>query len=348
MERASRVTVGLLSGMHFLVDFLCAFAMYGVFLKGQDAGKAVLFYNFTAFALQMPLGVLLDAYHKRRGGNGSLAFVAAGFLLTLAGSFFSVFIMGIGNALFHVGGGVWTIFEDDENEAGGKALGVFVAPGAVGLFLGAHLAGTDDKTLVYVTAVLAAAVFIDLLVLRHREDAEPCKHENNSSGFAPEEGWPLVLAVSFMVVILRSAAGMSMTFSWKNGFYAGLAAVLCIAAGKAAGGFAFSKGHRALIGVLSLGLAALCFAFPDSMVPGLCGLFFFNMTMPVTLYMLKEKMPDAPGLAFGILTFGLFLGYLPVLTGILPKVNTAVIGPFASMMSLALLLAAWMKEGKRK
>ena len=33
--------------------------------------------------------------------------------------------------------------------------------------------------------------------------------------------------------------------------------------------------------------------------------------MPITLYILKDKIPNKEGTAFGILTVGLFIGYLP-------------------------------------
>ena len=58
--RRDRAVLGVFSCMHFLVDAACAFAMYGVF-KGRDAWYwYILLYNFCAFALQMPLGVVLD------------------------------------------------------------------------------------------------------------------------------------------------------------------------------------------------------------------------------------------------------------------------------------------------
>lgn len=64
--RRERAVLGVFSCMHFLVDAACAFAMYGVF-RGRDAWYWHIFlYNFCAFALQMPLGVVLDGYAEGR------------------------------------------------------------------------------------------------------------------------------------------------------------------------------------------------------------------------------------------------------------------------------------------
>lgn len=45
---------------------------------------------------------------------------------------------------------------------------------------------------------------------------------------------------------------------------------------------------------------------------GILALLFFNMTMPLTLFLMWNEMREQPGLAFGVLTFALFLGFLPV------------------------------------
>ena len=71
----------LYSVLHLLVDGVCAMAMFGTFIP-QDGGYFnILLYDFCAFALQMPFGVVLDAFHAREeGGNrdGSLLHAKAG------------------------------------------------------------------------------------------------------------------------------------------------------------------------------------------------------------------------------------------------------------------------------
>ena len=85
--------------LHFLVDGVCAWGMLGRF-SGFDA---ILVYNFCAFVLQLPLGAVLDRIGGRRT---PMVFAAVGCALTLTGAMTSPVLLGLGNALFHVGGGV--------------------------------------------------------------------------------------------------------------------------------------------------------------------------------------------------------------------------------------------------
>lgn len=129
----------LYSILHLMVDGLCAMAMFGKYIPREDGYFYILLYNFCAFALQMPFGVLVDALNGRSGGRKQdFAFLtaAAGVLCTIAGAVTHPVLLGIGNALFHVGGGVGTIREDHAGHWRGRGLGLFVAPGALGLYLG--------------------------------------------------------------------------------------------------------------------------------------------------------------------------------------------------------------------
>ena len=148
------------SALHLLVDGMCALAMFGRLLPGGDRGLSILVYNFCAFALQMPLGVALDALcvgKKGREADFPFLFVLAGVLCTMAGALLHPAVLGIGNALFHVGGGVGTIREDDRRSWRGRGLGVFVAPGALGLYLGTVLGrGGSWQMWAFGTGVLMA------------------------------------------------------------------------------------------------------------------------------------------------------------------------------------------------
>jgi len=67
-------------------------------------------------------------------------------------------------------------------------------------------------------------------------------------------------------------------------------------------------------------------------------MLLFNMTMPVTLWAMAKIMPGAKGFAFGLLTFGLFLGFLPVYLGIDVTQYTSWIFALISAVSLIILL----------
>ncbi len=88
----------------------------------------------------MPFGATLDIIQKKKKySNIALVpclTVVIGVLFTILGTLTHPAILGIGNALFHIGGGVGTIQADHANHWRGKGLGIFVAPGALGLYLG--------------------------------------------------------------------------------------------------------------------------------------------------------------------------------------------------------------------
>ena len=127
--------------LHFVIDGICAYMMFGVY--GANDTSAYLFYNFCAFALQMPFGALADLVCIRMFGADSQKkkkfyqlITIMGIIFTVTGMFAGYIVLGIGNALFHVGGGLRTILDDRSNHKKGADLGIFVSPGALGLFAG--------------------------------------------------------------------------------------------------------------------------------------------------------------------------------------------------------------------
>ena len=97
----------------------------------------------------------------------------------------------------------------------------------------------------------------------------------------------------------------------------------------------------------SLALAAALYLFSGHAAPGLLAVFLFNMTMPMTLWAAARVLPGAKGFAFGLLTFALFIGYLPVYLG-WPAVfaqSWACAG--AAALSLALLWRPLGREALR-
>ena len=137
------------------------------------------------------------------------------------------------------------------------------------------------------------------------------------------------------VVALRSWMGMGLTFDWKTGVWAWLL-VLALAAGKAAGGYAADRfGFRRTAAASLLLAAALYPLSPGSPALGVTAVFLFNMTMPLTLWASARLLPSARGFAFGLLTFGLFLGFLPAAFGRTLSVPMAAVW---ALVSLALLL----------
>ena len=120
--------IAILSIAHMGIDFLCAFSLYHSF---SDILNVFFLYNFCAFALQMPIGPIVDFLNEKRQEKNIVALwtTVAGIAFTILGSFVSPLISGLGNALFHCGGGILTINYDDSNGFDSRGLGVFVEIG---------------------------------------------------------------------------------------------------------------------------------------------------------------------------------------------------------------------------
>ena len=356
-EMRTKMTA-LYSVLHMLIDGVCAIAMFGWFHLGEQGYLHILLYNFCAFALQMPLGVILDLLNAKNltarrtgekiGKDIPLCYVAAGTGLTLVGAFTHPVILGLGNALFHLGGGVDVIREDQRRGKRGKDLGVFVAPGALGLFLGGLLA---KKSKAEYAVLLFGIVMIGLLVWLRKE-------KRNNSGaqtvyIAEEKTFVhrekrIVIFCCLAVVILRSYIGMAVALPWKTTVFMSLVSVCAVVTGKIAGGFLAAKfGIRKTI-VLSLLIAAVCYPLCSQVAAGWLALFFFNMTMPITLYLLVRCFPELSGFSFGLLTFGLFLGFLPIYFECQLPISGGLLGLLGSLISLLLLqIVTWKRKGER-
>lgn len=335
---------GLYAAMHFLVDFLCAWAMFGFFQSGQDAYLNILIYNFCAFALQMPFGTLMDllASEKRKKWM-AFGCAALGAVLTAAGTLTHPAVLGVGNALFHVGGGLDVIHEDFSQKRGGRNLGVFVAPGALGLYFGTQLGKGGITFAPLICAGVILAVCAGLLVKNLQKRAEVTVDHS-----AKEGKIPLLVICCFVVVILRSFTGFAAGFQWKSIEVLGFLAVIVTAAGKAVGGFLSARFGPGKTMTVTLLLAGMCFLLGENPVFGILALLLFNMSMPVTLYLLAQYLPNLPGFSFGLLTFALFLGFLPIYFGVSLPVSGGVIGAVGSVLSAVLLVFGWKAVNRGK
>lgn len=284
---------------HFAVDLGCAYAVF----SGSTAGYfGYLLYNFFAFAMQMPLGLLADRFRKNRW------FAVAGTLLVALVCCFPAFgiagilVLGLGNALFHIGGGLDVLNLSEDRAA---PLGVFVSPGAFGLFLGTLWSGHSRLPVLLLLTVCAAWMTFAPAGKRL------CQNPELVFPKAAVLPWAALL---FLVVVLRSYGGMQAAFPWKTGIWS-WAAVAAVVLGKTCGGFLSDWFGVSSASIGSLALAAAMFCFSHIPICGVLALFLFNMTMPITLFALAQAMPGCKGFSFGLLTFALFLGFLPTYFG---------------------------------
>lgn len=318
-------TLCVCCGAHFLVDFACAFLLFRA-LRGEVRwAELLLLYNFCAFAVQMPLGVLADRWRRDGLVAATGALLVSGAYLFSNAPVLAVLLAGLGNAAFHVGGGLAVLAESGDRAG---PLGLFVSPGALGSFLGTWL-GTSGAGPLWLPPVLLAGTALTLTRVKGQE---------RTGGPVPLPGMGAAapLALLLGVVVLRSWVGMSLTLPWKGTGHWALVLTVSLALGKAAGGYLADRFGPMRTAAVSLTLSAALLPGSRWPVCGVAAVLLFNMTMPLTLWACARLLPGNRGFAFGLLTFGLFLGFLPTAFG-----ASGLSGGTAAGLALVSLLLLW-------
>ncbi len=350
--KGSYTKVMLYSVTHLLVDLACAYLLFSRIAGTEQWYICILLYNFCAFALQMPIGLLADRW------NRNAVCAALGCVLVAAAygcgdlSIAAALAAGIGNALFHVGGGIDVLNQSREKSG---LLGIFVAPGAFGLYIGTMYGMNNTEAAANIVLALLLTALLMLLLQyapgrTFKSDNEPLSFQLKGLAAAGHNDLKTtvaggVMTCLFLVVCLRSYVGMTLSFPWKGEGSWGLVLVCAVVLGKMAGGLLADVFGPLKTTVVSLGLAAILFLFHGYPAAGTAAVFLFNMTMPVTLWAVARILTGSKGFTFGLLTFGLFLGFLPVYFGTDPLFTGGTGFAAASAVSLALLCAGLVMAG---
>ena len=311
---------------HFVVDFACVSTMLCAVSRvlgesGQDSlefvALSILLYDIVAFTLQLPVGIVLDKLDKNSyAALLSYALVGAGVLISLFPvallEWLAVLLLAVGNALFHSAGGL-IVLNISQKHAGPS--GIFIATGAIGVFLGTQSAQMERLQIAFSLLVL---LFLCALITLVVQKVKKYWNVHNVAFDIPKFSSNTLLAIALLtlVVALRSYAGMVMAFPWKSQMLLLVLSILGVFAGKALGGMVADRIGFRTTAIFSLIAAATLFA-PSWEVPvmGLLGVFFFNFTMSITLASLANILPNAKGTAFGLASFSLAVGALPALLG---------------------------------
>lgn len=309
LERRERSSVLLLGVIHFLVDFCCT-ALLTYLAAGLERSMVItcaLVYNGMAFAFQLPIGALGD----RLGLQRDLA--AAGCLLVGLGGMIPVSlwmcaVIGLGNACFHVGGGREALKRSDARAA---QVGRFVAPGAIGIFLGPKLAGLAWDIRPVLLACMAVSAAVLFWTRKTGVEANSLSLPKLGNGRLA-----LVIGCMFATVLLRSYMGTVLRYERLSSALFAAAFTAGIFFGKYFGGSLadrFGTFRFCLFAqVLGTLLFPLSVAWPILALPGI---FLFNTTMAVTASRLYSSMPAYPGTMFGLTTFALYIGGVPKILG---------------------------------
>ena len=312
---------------HFVVDFACVSTMLCAVSRvlgesGQGSMEVValsiLLYDIVAFTLQLPIGIALDQLDKNSyAALLSYALVGAGVVLSLVPiallEWPAILLLAIGNALFHSAGGL-SVLNISQKHAGPS--GIFIATGAIGVFLGTQSAQMGRLQIAF--SLLVLLFLCALITLVVQKVNKKYWNVHNVSFDISELSFNTLLAIALLslVVALRSYAGMAMAFPWKSEMLLLVLSVLGVFAGKALGGMVADRIGFRTTAIFSLIVAATLFV-PSWEIPvmGLLGVLFFNFTMSITLASLANILPNAKGTAFGLASFSLAVGALPALAG---------------------------------
>ena len=312
---------------HFVVDFACVSTMLCAVsrvLGESDQGSmevvalSILLYDIVAFTLQLPIGIALDQLDKNSyAALLSYALVGAGVILSLVPiallEWPAILLLAIGNALFHSAGGL-SVLNISQKHAGPS--GIFIATGAIGVFLGTQSAQMERLQIAF--SLLVLLFLCALITLVVQKVNKKYWNVHNASFDIPRLSSNTLLAIALLslVVALRSYVGMVMAFPWKSEMLLLVLSILGVFAGKALGGVVADRIGFRTTAIFSLIVAATLFV-PSWEIPvmGLLGVFFFNFTMSITLASLANILPNAKGTAFGLTSFSLAVGALPALVG---------------------------------
>ena len=328
---------------HFTVDFCCFFTLFSWLSSGTHSIQTVTLgffvYNVIAFGLQPVIGYLYDTYRKIPVEIIGFPLLIAG-LLSMPAAALSISLIGLGNAFFHIAGGVDSL----RNSSGKMARsGVFVSSGALGVAFGS-LAGKTGSLPVFIPI----GVLLLCLVLLYTCYQNRLKKEDSVVVFSIVEPGiqpGMIILLAAVSIMIRSFAGSVLPTEWRTTTLLFAFPAIGAFLGKFTGGFladSIGAGKAAVFSLLvSTVLLALGYVNPWIY---LTGVIFFNISMSVTLCAIASVLPLNPGLAFGITTLALLCGNVP--TFFIATEHYALV--FVSLTIISAICLFCILKGKEK
>ena len=291
---------------HMCVDGLCASCLFGK-ITAESAFFFIITYDTLAFSTQAVVGLLADRLKNQSVFSAvSVIMIILGWVIPLHPAV-RVTLIGLGNSGFHVSGGIMTL-KNSRDKA--YPLGVFVAPGAIGLSVGTLFPDSG----IFFAIGLGLAAFIYLFAGKKLESVLSADNSVEIRRTDMKGALLLTLAVA-----VRAIGGSAVSFTWKSGNISVLLITLFVFLGKFAGGFICDRAGIKKTAYISIITASVLTAFLSSyMIPSIAGQFLLNLTMPITLWLIYKCIPDSPGFAFGLAAAALWPG---TITGKLLKLT---------------------------
>ncbi len=329
---------------HFCVDFACFYVAFSYVYAAFDLYVCTLFffaYNVLAFGLQVIIGYFCDGHKNFPAGIVGCGLVFASLFLFFA-PVFAILIAGLGNAFFHVGGGIDSLACADGKMA---RSGVFVSSGALGVTLGTiyGMGGHSAALPICLIALSACLIYFFAEGKHAKEKASIFKLEYKDFNLGKNATFTAAILLACSSVFVRCFGGYLIPLGWYDNSVLILAAAYGGTAtfGKAIGGFLGDRFGGGKIGV-SLLIASLPFLMlgGGNMAVSLVGVCLFNTSMPITLCIIYSRLHKNAGLSFGISTLALLLGTLPAMFGLTAAVSSTALLPILVLISAICLYFA--------
>lgn len=307
-EGRSAANLSLHATAHGVVDASCTATVLSIFSHGalpvSQAFGYITWYCVAGFGLRPVLGFFVDRWQAPRfAASAGCLLAATAALLFLRAPLVALPLAGLGNALFHVGGG-GICFRATPGRAAGP--GVFAAPGALGLAVGTFM-GMNGRFPAWLFAAGLLLLALAAALLRPpgmNYESQRCKV--NTAWFE------IAILLVFLSVALGSFIGLAMAFPWKSDLRLLSALTAGIVLGRGLGGMIADR-----LGWMRTAGCALLAALPllsiGAQVPGaaIAGIFLFNAGVASAAAAIANLLPGRPAFAFGLVSLGLILGALP-------------------------------------
>lgn len=332
------------------MDFSCAFLLFRLVRINAIPASSVVFtfllYNCLAFGLEFLIGLffnprtarfsafcgeillaiglllgitVVNAFHCSGGAFGSSPIVSF-FSSTKNGScgglpMVACVLVGVGNACFHVGGGIDTL---TRNRGKNWRSGVFISTGALGLALGIRFGDNPELGVTFVhllvlTTVVATALWF--ICKRTDFDLEPCDENNRQVAFSENAldkySFCRLIAVLF-VVFSRSVVSFAAPEIWnvRNlAEFPGISLAVAAFLGKFFGGFGSDFSNARFCSVFAAIAAIPCLCLVSNPILFWAGVLLLNSTTAITLTSAARLCGNLVGFAFGLTTLVLLGGY---------------------------------------
>ena len=301
----------LWGALHGINDWMAGFmlASFGFSHAPKIGVFMLMVYAIIGFGGQLPIGMWLDATKKfRRFSSIALALLIASPICCMVNIYAGILVAGFASAFVHVTGGAISLKSCNDKIG---PLGLFTAPGVLGLALGTMSAGVSNFWLMVpllFVCVIAYLLFQKSFVIR----VENIQAKTSNKQVLDSHDW--VMLGILLTVTLRSLLYdiiQQVSQNWQFGL---LILGISAFAGKIIGGFLADKmGWKNWV-YLTLPLAFVLLQFGRENIYMLgFGIACLQSSVPISLLLMRRSMPLYPATSSAmVLGVGIAVAGLPM------------------------------------